>query len=87
MLVQHTCTHSPILDTTSPSLQLDDLNNYGRNTTEILQYRWTTTKDTTKYGYIILRQLIYFGPRIFIPGLDGFFYRPGYGSASSLGNG
>ena len=44
-------------------------------------------KDTTNYGYIIPRQLIYFGPRIFIPGLGGFFYRPSYGSASSRGNG
>ena len=44
-------------------------------------------KDTTNYGYIILRQLIYFGPHIFIPGLSGFFYRPDYGSASSLGSG
>ena len=25
--------------------------------------------------------------RLFIPGLGGFFYRPGYGSASSLGSG
>ena len=44
-------------------------------------------KYTTNYGYIFPRQLIYFGPRIFIIGLSGFFYRPGYGSASSLGNG
>ena len=45
-------------------------------------------KDTTNYGYISPRQLIYFvGPHIFIPGLDGFFYRPGYGFASSLGSG
>ena len=71
----------------SPFLQLDYLNNYGRNATERLQYRWTATKDTTNYGYIIPRQLIYFGPRIFIPGLGEFFYHPGYGSASSPGNG
>ena len=38
------------------------------------------------YGYNIPRQLIYYGPRIFIPGLVDFFYCPGYGSASSLGN-
>ena len=44
-------------------------------------------KNTTNYGYIIPRQLIYFGPRIFIPRLGGFFYRPGYGSGSSPGNG
>ena len=45
-------------------------------------------KGITNYGYIFPRQLIYFvGPHIFIPGLDGFFYRPGYGSASSLGSG
>ena len=68
-------------------LRSDDLNNYGQNTMERLQYQWTAMKDTTNYGYIIPRQLIYFGPRIFIPRLGGFFYRPGYGSASSLGNG
>ena len=39
------------------------------------------------YEYSIPRQLIYSRPRIFIPGLDGFFYRPGYGSTSSRGNG
>ena len=39
------------------------------------------------YGYNIPRQLIYSRPRIFIPRLGGFFYRPGYGSACSLGNG
>ena len=39
------------------------------------------------YGYIIPRQLIYSGPRIFIPGLGEFFYHPSYGAASSLGNG
>jgi len=44
-------------------------------------------KEHYYYGYNILRQLIYFGPRIFIPRLGGFFYHPGYGSASSLGNG
>ena len=44
-------------------------------------------KDTTNYGYIIPRQLIYFGPHIFILGLGEIFYHPGYGSASSLGNG
>ena len=53
----------------SPFLRLDNLNNYGRNTTERLQYRWIATKDTTNYGYIIPRQLIYFvRPRICIPG-------------------
>ena len=32
-------------------------------------------KDTTNYGYIFPRQLIYFvGPHIFIPRLSGFFY-------------
>ena len=30
------------------------------------------------YGYSIPRQLIYSGPHIFIPGLSGFSYRPGY---------
>jgi len=39
------------------------------------------------YGYSIPRQLIYSGPCIFISELGGFFYRPGYGSASSLGKG
>ena len=72
----------------SPSLRSDDLNNYGRNTTKKLQYWRTATKDTTNYGYIFPRHLIYFvGPNIFILELDGFFYRPGYGSASSLGSG
>ena len=48
----------------------------------------TATKDTTNYGYIFPRQLIYFvGPHIFILGLSGFFYRPGYGSISSLDSG
>ena len=72
----------------SPSLRSDDLNNYGRNTTEGLQYWRTAMKDTTNYGYIFPWQLIYFvGPHIFIPKLGGFFYHPSYGSASSLGNG
>ena len=50
----------------------------------------TIPEDSDKkhyyYGYNIQRQLTYSGPHIFIPGLNGFFYRPGYGSASSLGN-
>ena len=72
----------------SPSLRSDDLNNYEQNTTERLQYWRIVTKDTTNYGYISPRQLIYFvRPRISILGLDGFFYHPGYGSASSLGRG
>ena len=44
-------------------------------------------KDTTNYGYIIQRRLIYYVPCIFILRLGEFFYRPGYGSASSLGSG
>ena len=45
-------------------------------------------KGTTNYGYISPMQLIYFvGPPIFILGVGGFFYRSGYGSASSLGSG
>ena len=72
----------------SPSLRLDDLNNYGRDTTKRLHYWRTPTKDNTNYWYIFPSQLIYFvGPHIFIPGLDEFFYRPVYGSASSLGSG
>ena len=39
------------------------------------------------YGYSIPKRLIYSAPRIFIPGLVGFFHRPGYGSTSSLGKG
>ena len=70
----------------SPSLLADDLNNYGRPTRQ--EYN---TGDSDEmhyyYGYNIPRQLIYSGPRIFNPGLGGFFYRPGYGSASSHGNG
>ena len=41
-------------------------------------------KDTTNYGYIIPRQLIYFRPRIFIPGFGGFFYRPGFSDVGEL---
>ena len=45
-------------------------------------------KGTTNYGYISLRQLIYFvRPHIFIPGLGRFFYLLDYGYASSLGSG
>ena len=39
------------------------------------------------YGYSISKQLIDTRPHIFIPRLSGFCYRPGYGSASFLGNG
>ena len=39
------------------------------------------------YGYNIPRQLIYSRACIFLLGLSGFFYRLGYGSASSLGKG
>ena len=39
------------------------------------------------YGYSISRKLIYLEPRIFIPGLGGFFNRLGYGSTSFLGDG
>ena len=50
-----------------------------------------TPEDSNKkhyyYGYIIPRQLIYSGPRIFIIGLGRFFYRPSYGSTSYLGSG
>jgi len=78
----------PFLTHHSPSLQSDYLNNYSQNTIERLQYWWTAMKDTTNYGYIFPRQLIYFvGPHIFIPRLSGFFFLPGYGFASSLGSG
>ena len=78
----------PFLTYRSPSLRSDDLNNYGRNTTERLQYWRTAMKDTTNYRYMFPRQLIYFvGPHIVIPWLGGFFYHPGYRSASSLGSG
>ena len=71
----------------SPSLRSDYLNtmdeNNGKST--ILE---NNDERLYYYGYSILRQLIYFvRPHIFIPGLAGFFYRPGYGSASSLGSG
>ena len=85
MLVQHAGTYSPILDTSFPTT--------GRS-----QQLWTKNngksiipEDSDEkhyyYRYIIPRLLIYSGPCIFIPRLSGFFYRPGYGSASSLGNG
>ena len=70
----------------SPSLRSDYLNtmdeNNGKST--ILE---NNDERLYYYGYSILRQLIYSRPRIFILGLDEFFYRPGYGSASFLGVG
>ena len=87
MLVQHTGTYSPILDTlfTFPTIGLPQQLRTKYNGR--LQYWRTATKNTTNYGYIFPRQLTYFGPRIFIPGLSGFFYCLGYGSTSSSGNG
>ena len=60
-------------------------------TTDDNNYKSKIPEDSDEkhyyYGYNILRQLIYSGPRIFTLGLSGFFYRPSYGSASSLGAG
>ena len=83
--VHHTCIQAPIHDTAFT---------YGRTTsttTDDNNGKSTIPEDSNEkhyyYRYSIPRQLIYSGPRIFIPGLGGFFYYPGYGSTSSLGSG
>ena len=74
-----TTQHSPSLRWMISTLRT---NNNGKST--ILE---DSDKKHYYYGYSIPRQLIYSRPCIFLLGLGGFFYRPGYGSASSLGNG
>ena len=84
--VHHTGIQAPIHDTAFTFPTANDL-----NSTDEIQWQEYNTRDSDEqhyyYGYSILRQLIYPTPLIFIPRLSGFFYRPGYGSASSHGNG
>ena len=76
----------PFMTQHSPSLWLTI-----STTTDENNGKSTISEDSDEkhyyYRYSIPRHLIYLEPRIFIPGLGGFFYRPGYGSASSLGSG
>ena len=84
--VQRIGIQALIHDTAFTFPTMDDLNStYEKNG------KSTIPEDSEEqhyyYGYSISRKLIYLEPRIFIPGLSGFFYCLGYGSTSSSGNG